>query len=646
MILSPSPTGNLTLAAAGSVNALQPDGIATPNGISTTLWTNSTINVSDSDPNALPGVASPYANQVLVGTSNSAVNTNQNALDTINRLFKISGSTTGAAAVLQTKQALHATGILHANDPEAIQIYAAGGDISGLSLFSPTETRIIAGRDITDIGLYLQNVSSSDVSVVSAGRDIIAFDPNSPLRVASLSAGNAFAGTGLSAGDIQLGGPGTLEVLAGRNLNLGVGPINADGTGSGISTIGDTSNPYLPFQGANVVGSAGIGGAPDFASLSKSVDFNTFITQFLDPTGANSARYLPDLAKLLGLNESATNSDTWAAFQQLSKSDQSLYALDIFYLVIRDAGRDHNNPSSPNFGNYDGGFAAIMALFPGTAYAGDISLTSRAIKTTNGGDISLLAPGGALNVGINVASAQAADQGILTQFGGNINIFTHGDVNVGTSRIFTLRGGNEIIWSSAGSIAAGSSSKTVLAAPPTRVLVDPQSADVRTDLAGLATGGGIGVLESVSGVPPADVDLIAPVGTVDAGDAGIRVSGNINIAALIVLNVGNIQVGGSSSGIPTVAAPNLGGLTNASNTAAASSDAAAQIASQNTAPVAQEDSPSLISVEVIGYGGGDDQGEEERRKKKHGGQPQTSTENDSVRLSSLGIKPAGAGSSL
>jgi hypothetical protein len=330
----------------------------------------------------------------------------------------------------------------------------------------------------------------------------------------------------------------------------------------------------------------------------------------------------------------------------LERQDQ--LALDMFYLVLRDAGRDHNDPSSPNFGKYDNGYVAIAALFPDSVkYQGDITLTAREIKTTNGGNISIFAPGGSLNVGINVASGQAADQGVLTQHGGDINIFTNNDVNVGTSRIFTLRGGNEIIWSSKGDIAAGSSSKTVLAAPPTRVLIDPQSGDVQTDLAGLATGGGIGVLESVSGVPPADVDLIAPVGTVNAGDAGIRVSGNINIAALIVLNAGNIQVGGSSSGIPTVAAPNLGSLTNASNTTAASSEAAAQIASQNTAPVAQEDSPSLISVEVIGYGGGDDQDEEERRrKKKQGEQPQTSAQNESVRLSSLEIKPAVAGSSL
>ena len=59
----------------------------------------------------------------------------------------------------------------------------------------------------------------------------------------------------------------------------------------------------------------------------------------------------------------------------------------------------------------------------------------------------------------------------------------------------------------------------VQSAPPTQVLVDPQSADVQTDLAGLATGGGIGVLATLAGVAPGNVDLIAPVGVIDAGRA-------------------------------------------------------------------------------------------------------------------------------
>ena len=66
------------------------------------------------------------------------------------------------------------------------------------------------------------------------------------------------------------------------------------------------------------------------------------------------------------------------------------------------------------------------------------------------------------------------------------------------------------MWSSVGNIDAGASSRTVQSAPPTRVLVDSQSANVQTDLAGLATGGGIGVLETVIGAPPGNVDLSRP----------------------------------------------------------------------------------------------------------------------------------------
>ena len=62
-------------------------------------------------------------------------------------------------------------------------------------------------------------------------------------------------------------------------------------------------------------------------------------------------------------------------------------------------------------------------------------------------------------------------------------------------------------------------------------------------------------------MPKGDVDLVAPLGTVDPGEAGIRVSGNINIAALHVVNAANIQVQGESKGIPATATVNTGALT-------------------------------------------------------------------------------------
>jgi len=501
---------------------------------------------------------------------------------------------------------LHGAGVLHADDPQPVHIYAETGDISGFTLFSAKAARVVSGHDITDIALYIQNTNANDFSVVSAGRDIIAYDPDAPLVRLALTSLYTTVNPAL-AGDIQISGPGTIEVLAGRNLNLGIGPVNADGTAEGLTSTGNAQNPYLPFGGANIIAAAGVAGSSGLGQ--SNVDFAAFIDAFLNPEkgASEAARYLPYVATLLNIG-GESDTQVWDAFRKLSAEKQDSLALDVFYRVLRDAGRDHNLSGSPGFGNYSAGFAAIHSLFPGNSWLGDISLTSREIKTVNGGDISLLAPGGKLNVGFPIPD-QPVDQGILTEDGGSISIFANSDVTVGTSRIFTLRGGNEIIWSSAGNIAAGSAAKTVVSAPPTRVIVDPQSGDVQNDLAGLATGGGIGVLASVAGVAPGDVDLIAPTGTIDAGDAGIRVSGNLNLAAVTILNASNIQVGGVSSGSPATAvnAPSIAAIAPTSNNATTGANTAADAAKQAQNQNGQQgsDMPSLISVEVVGYGGGD-----------------------------------------
>jgi hypothetical protein len=643
LTLSPSPNGTIDLIAAGSINGLQPNGIGTisqsaGNGF---LWNASTIDLSDANPGSLPGLYTPlsltaaaiaatnpqnlqraatqdgyWASTPATGTS--VPNGPTLLLPNFATFFNESGSFTGNFGVLQTQQTLHGTSVvtgtnilgpLHVNDTTGpIQLYAGTGDISGLTLFAGKAAQVVAGNDITDIALYVQNDNPSDVSVVDAGRDIIAYDPASSLRNAATAAGNGLIivrdnPEAPEPGDIQINGPGTLEVLAGRNLNLGIGPNNLDGTAAGITSIGNSRNPVLPFAGADVVAGAGLGSpATGLDANASRLNFTAFIDQFLTPTSSYWQDLLPQLQALLPLeNFSAGLPAVWP---ELTDAEQQLLApqiLNTFYLVLRDAGRER-----PSLGNYDSGFAAIADLFPGNdAWQGDITLTSRDIKTENGGNIDIFAPGGQLTVGLPVGGL-ASDQGILTVRGGDISIFTNQNVNVGVSRIFTLQGGNEIIWSSTGNIAAGSASKTVQSAPPTRVIVDPQSGNVEPDPAGLATGGGIGVLATLVGVAPGDVDLIAPAGSIDAGDAGIRSSGKINVSAVQVLNASNIQASGTVTGTPPPpAAPNIAGIASASNTSAASSNAAAEVAKQEHAPVQQEEFPSIITVEVLGFGGGD-----------------------------------------
>lgn len=616
LTLSPSPSGTLDLLARGAVNGLQIHGSTNINSVSTKAWGASRINLSDANPAALPGVTTPFAYQTIAGLTQSLANSTGDAfLQFIDVQFRESGSTEGSFGVLQTKQALHAQGILHLNDTQPLRIYATGGDISGITLFSAKAARVVASEDITDIALYIQNTKADDVSVVASGGDIIAYDASSPLRTLATRTGNALNINEVPlAGDIQISGPGTLEVLAGRNLDLGTGGNNADGTGVGITSIGNGRNPSLPFDGANIIAAAGIG--PSFDLSSSALDFDAFVSSLGSGTSGGHD-YFAELGD--------PKVKTLADYNKLSDEEQKRIALGLFFMVLRDAGRDHNIAGTPGFGNYSAGEAAVTTLFKGSSWDGEISTQARDIRTKSGGGITLLAPGGGLTLADSVIGTPLAPPGIITEGGGSIHIFTKGDVDIGIARIFTLRGGDEVIWSSEGNIAAGSSSKTVQSAPPTRVIIDPQSGDVKTDLAGLATGGGIGVLATVAGVPPGSVDLIAPRGTIDAGDAGIRSSGNLNIAAVSVLNASNISVGGSAAGAPAApvaSAPNVGGMTSSSNAAAASSNTAqaqagkAAAQQQATTTQSQEELPSIITVEVIGYGGGEGEEEDEELKKK------------------------------
>ena len=624
--LSPSPTGTLDILASGAFNALQISGQSTINDVPVSVWTSAKINLSDASLSNIPNITSPFAYHSLVGNVGSKANSSSKSAlglkflsQKIDNLFAETGSTSGSAGVVQTKQALHASGVLHSGDTEPLRIYAGTGDISGLTLFSGKASRIIAGHDITDISLYVQNANSTDVTVVSSGRDIVAYDANSPLRVAAQLSGNAIGDplvtlvdgsqTNARLGDIQISGPGTLEVLAGRNFDLGAGLNSSDGTGVGLTSIGNGRNPYLPFAGADIIAGAGFG--TSITSLSdSSLGLANFLTQSLN--GPNGARYLSELNTVLSTS-TTTSTLTVSAITALPKAQQEKLALQLFFIVLRDAGRDHNTQGAPGFGNYNEGLSAIAALFPTAGSgAGEITTQGRDVRTKSGGNISLLAPSGGITLQTANISGLLTPPGIITESGGTISTYTNNSVDLGISRIFTLRGGDITMWSTTGNIAAGSSSKTVQSAPPTRVLVDPQSGNIQTDLAGLATGGGIGVLATVTGVAPGNVDLIAVIGTVDAGDAGIRATGNLNIAATAVLNASNISVSGSSTGTPTaptVSAPNIGGLASASATAGASTssaDMAAKEQAKNQASTTKEELPSIIVVDVLGYGAGEE----------------------------------------
>jgi hypothetical protein len=94
---------------------------------------------------------------------------------------------------------------------------------------------------------------------------------------------------------------------------------------------------------------------------------------------------------------------------------------------------------------------------------------------------------------------------------------------------------------------------------------------------------------------------------VNAGDAGIGAGRNLNIAAQRVLGLDNIQVSGTSTGVPPetsglgAALSGISAAASSSSNAAAASAADAQQNGTRAAPLAQS-ALSWLEVFVIGLG--------------------------------------------
>ena len=209
--------------------------------------------------------------------------------------------------------------------------------------------------------------------------------------------------------------------------------------------------------------------------------------------------------------------------------------------------------------------------------------------------------------------------GVLTNAGGAIRSVVSGDFNINQGKVITAQGGDILLFATQGSIDAGRGAKTTLSTPPPvrRPILDAEGNQIGVQIIipASATGSGIQSLTSdPDGLGPlaapkaGDVYLFAPAGTIDAGEAGIRSSGNIVINAQTVLNSSNISVAGSSAGVPVATTGSLAATVassgTATNTSKASEDAAAAASNAARAAAAAEglQKPTILTVEVLGFG--------------------------------------------
>ncbi len=458
--------------------------------------------------------------------------------------------------------------------------------------------RMIAGRDIVSSGTGLGsertandnmgdyassgnlfvNTSATDMSLVQAGRDILY-------------------------GNFNVAGPGSLEISAGRNLLMN---DEVAVTSLGAVAAGDTRS------GASIVLQAGASQADYSGFLRRYLELDNLAqagTPLAEQPGKVVRTYENELIEWLsgryGFSGDALQAREFLA--GLPAEQQRIFAREVYFAELKAGGREYNEVDGVRQGSYLRGRNAIAALFPERdpagnpiSYEGDIVMYGGAgVHTNFGGDIQLLTPGGQQVFGIE-GEAPPSTAGVVTQGVGNIRSYALSSILLGQSRVMTTFGGDIQIWSAEGDINAGRGSKTTVVYTPPRRIYDAWG-NVSLSPQVPSTGAGIATLNPIPEVAPGDIDLIAPLGTIDAGEAGIRVSGNVNVAALQVVNAANIQTQGQSSGIPLVASVNTGALTSASAAASSATQAAEDVSRQQQA-AARQRMPSVITVQVLGFG--------------------------------------------
>jgi len=597
----------------------------------------------------------------------------------------------------------HAETLLHANDAIPVYIIADKGSITG-NLILAKQARIIAGKDITDLQFIGQNIDSNSITLISAGRDIrYSADDNANNK-------------------ISVGGPGRLDVIAGRHIDLG--------GSDGITTSGNIANPALPEFGADITLLPGIANdlgyqefiahylkvhasqgqfrqvlrdksenqglslaaaigyfdnvlddteqqgvladlqlqPADLGHLRQIADYEAQLDDFalavggiigerditmqtafesynsfdesqrkqlqvgLDRTAEELAKlsttydYRVNAARLVALFSSTTQHDKNPVFSQdnlllfsnLDTGIQRPIVVEALFNELRQSGRRVANKLSED---YSRAYAAIETLFPqDNAYAGNLSMFTSRIYTLDGGNINILVPGGAVNGGLTDPSKVASKLGVVAQAQGEINSYSHGDFIVNQSRVFTLLGGDILMWSTSGDIDAGRGAKTAISAPAPDVSFDKQG-NVIINISGAISGSGIRAITTDDNVVAGNVDLFAPTGVIDAGDAGIG-GNNITIGATQVLGTNNFDIGGISVGVPNTNAGNLNvGLASVSGVSSRVTKSVENSMDKANRPRIS-DTPisdavlSYLEVFVLGFGDDDPEQQDEDLDKK------------------------------
>lgn len=477
---------------------------------------------------------------------------------------------------------------------------------------------LTAGRDLLNPSIIGQNFTEDDVTRIAAGRDII-------------------GGINTSS-QIVLGGPGALRVEAGRDIELN--------QSLGVVAVANQINTALPEQSSKITLSAGNartvdigqvldryrddpalrsamntalthsglpipGGAQTWADVSFDTALSTFqnLTDVHQVEAVNKylnavfvARYLPSLA---GQKDEYYRSEAFIRLKQEALWQQ----------VIALAGQAVSIATSSNEQEEARRGAQRKALFDqaaqvvdlagmGTSFKreGNVNLAkakvhnlglgggeSSAVNNGTGG-IDVTAPG-QITAGLPSAPDQPA--GFINFQGGSFRSLTGGDFLAGDQKVIVVGRGNLYIYTMDGNIDSGKGSNTSVAKPkPVRVF-DPATGKVLTQGQPPTSGSGFQAIEPPAGVTT-KMGLYAPNGEIRALDAFIKSASPPEFTPKVR---GADNITGAPPPAPSTPNVNLSLTPKVVDTAAGIAKAAA------SAEMRGENTSSLLTVELLGFGG-------------------------------------------
>jgi len=197
-------------------------------------------------------------------------------------------------------------------------------------------------------------------------------------------------------------------------------------------------------------------------------------------------------------------------------------------------------------GGYDR-YADLASITPSGAtvnvtVSGDLDMLTSTIATIGGGDVNVISTGGSMDLGSQELfnTVRQVGFGVYTAGAGNVNVTAYGDVDIDGSRIAAFNGGNVSVESQTGDVNVGSGGATVNG-------VSVSYVNPVTGLAGLYVEGvaGSGILAST---------LVAP----SQIPGGATIPGNITVNTPqgdIVADLGGIlqeALNGNVAGGPTI----------------------------------------------------------------------------------------------